>query len=171
MKKCHLTLVDSAAASPPQPAPRRLSTNRQGQFQLELKGGEVRHILIIVMDAVHGSRLASAVEKLLPVTVIDLRQTLRFDQPGSSRSAFFHQLSRIRSTYMRVPVEWSDLQARHLAADQRLPTRVFHEAVERWEGHIALLVSKVEHARYLEAILNLALSERRPDGWDILQVA
>ena len=72
---------------------------------------------------------------------------------------------------MRAPVEWSDLQTRHSAADQRLPTRVFHEAVERWEGHIALLVSKVEQARYLETILNLALSERRPDGWDILQVA
>jgi hypothetical protein len=138
VKKGHLTLVDSAAAPPP-PAPRRLSTNRQGQF--------------------------------LPATVIDLRQTLRFDQPGSSRSVFFDQLSRIRSTYMRAPVEWSDLKIRHLAADQRLPARVFHETVERWEGHIALLVSKVEQARYLETILNLALSEHHPDGWDILQVS
>jgi hypothetical protein len=171
MKKGHLTLVDGADAPPPSPAPRRLSTNRQGQFRLELKDGEVRHILIIVMDAVHGSRLASAMEKLLPATVIDLRQTLRFDQPGSSRSAFFDQLSRIRSTYMRAPIEWSDIQTRRLSADQRLPTRIFHEVVERWEGHIAFLVSKIDQAQYLETILNLTLSERRPDGWDILQVA
>lgn len=73
MNNGHLTLVDSGDASPLPPALRRLSTNPQGQFQLELKDGEVRHILIIVVDAVHGSRLATAVEKLLPATVIDLR--------------------------------------------------------------------------------------------------
>lgn len=170
----HLTLVnrvDTPPSSTAPRAPRRLSTDRQGQFQLELNGCEVRHIIIIVMDAVHGSRLATTVEKLLPATVIDLRQTLRFDQPGSSRSTFFDLLSRTRSTYIRAPIEWSGIQTRHLATDQRLPTRVFHETVERWEGHIALLVSKVEQARFLATTLNLTLSVRRTEGWDILQVA
>lgn len=171
MKKGHLTLVDSASAPPAPVAPRRLSTDQQGQFQLELKSTDVRHILIVVMDAVHGSRLANVVEKLLPVTVVDLRQTLRFDQPGSSRSAFFDQLSRIRSTYLRAPIEWPHLNASPLATDHRLPARVYHEAVERWDGHVAFLVSKIEQARYLEAGLNRALSERRTEGWDIMRVA
>jgi len=165
----HLTVVDNQTVAPT--APRRLSTNSQGQFQLELKDGEIRRILIIVMDEIHGARLATVVEKLHPITVVDLRQTLRFDQPGSSRTLFFDRLSRVRSTYLRAPIQWSQMEARHLNSKHPLPARVYHEAVERWDGHIALLVSKIEHARYLESMLNLALSERQPEGWGIEQVA
>lgn len=171
MKKGHLTLVDGAMSHQKPRAPRRLSTDRQGQFQLELQDGDIRHILIVAMDAVHGSRVATAVEKTLPNTVVDLRQTLRFDQPGLSRTSFFDQLKRVRATYMREPVDWPHFLSPHLITDQRLPIRVYHEAVERWDGHVALLVSKAEHAQYLKALLNRDLSERRPAGWDILQVA
>ncbi|RYG97729.1 MAG: hypothetical protein EON58_09035 [Alphaproteobacteria bacterium] len=171
MSKGHLTLVDNETGTPGPVSPRRLSTDHDGQFQLELKGGDTRYIFIIVMDEVHGLRLSTAVDKLHPITVVDLRQTLRFDQPGSSRTAFFEQLSRIRSTYLRAPIEWPHIQTRHLATNQSLPARVYHETVERWEGPIALLVSKVEHGRYLEAVLNRVLSEHRPGGWEIEQVA
>jgi hypothetical protein len=171
VSKRHLTLVNGASGPPAPVAPRRLRADREGQFQLELRGDDIRRITIIVMDAVHGARLAHAVDKLHPTTVVDLRQTLRFDQPGSSRAAFFDQLSRIHSTYVRAPVEWPYLRIRHLTLEEALPARVYHEAIERWEGHVALLVSKVEHGRYLETVLNRALSERRPEGWDIEQVA
>ena len=171
MKKGHLTLVGGDESHRKPSAPRRLSTDRQGQFRLELQEGDIRHILIVAMDAVHGSRVATAVEKTLPITVVDLRQTLRFDQPGLSRASFFDQLKRVRATYLREPVDWPHLQSCRLITNQRLPIRVYHEAVERWDGHIALLVSKAEHAQYLGALLNRDLSECRPAGWDILQVA
>lgn len=166
----HLSIVDNLAPPPSPARPRRLSTNKQGQFQFELKDGEIRHILIVVMDEVHGSRLASAVDRLPPVVVVDLRQTLRFDQPGLSRTSFFDHLSRLRSVYLREPIEWHQLPTKHINDKSSLPIRLYHEAVERWEGHIALLVSKLEHARYLESVLNIALMERRPDGWEIEQV-
>jgi hypothetical protein len=170
MTKRHLTIVNNLVPHSAPASPRRLSTNKQGQFQLELKDGDIRHILIVVMDQVHGSRFASAVDRLPPVVVVDLRQTLRFDQPGLSRASFFDHLTKLRAVYMREPIEWHHFPTKHINHNRSLPTRLYHEAVERWEGHIALLVSKFEHARYLESMLNMALMERRPDGWEIEHV-
>lgn len=167
----HLTIVDEGVRAPGVAVPRRLATDSQGQFRLELKDGEIRHIRIIPMDLIHGTRLSTVFDRIHPTIVLDLRKTLRFDQPGLSRHAFFNHLSRIRSTYFREPVEWPKLKAYHLSSRQSLPVRVYHEAVERWDGHIVLLVSKAEHARYLEVALNRALSEHRSDGWDIERVA
>ena len=100
MKKGHLTLVDGATSHRRPPAPRRLSTDRQGQFQLELKDGDVRHILIVAMDAVHGSRVATAVEKTLPVTVVDARRVFgRLDflaEPVGGRGRAWVAADRVR---------------------------------------------------------------------------
>jgi len=167
----HLTLVENSSSTPTSVAPRRLKTDSQGQLQLDLKDGNIRHIRIIAMDVVHGAKLSTMFDRLQPTTVLDLRKTLRFDQPGLSRYSFFNQLSRIRSAYFKEPIEWPKLKAYHLSSSQPLSARVYHEVVERWDGHLVLLVSKAEHARYLEVALNRALSERRSDGWDIEQVA
>lgn len=169
MIRSHLTVVDndSPAASS---RPRRLSADANGQFEFELDGGEIRCFLIVAMDEVHGSKLLAELERHHPAIVLDLRSILRFDQPGISRSAFFRILSRTHSHYMREPVIWGDIQLRHMNASTYLPARLYHETVERWEGNVALLVSKIAQAKHLEALLNLTLSQRRPTGWGIEQV-
>lgn len=174
MNRKHLSIVpDSAAgvAVAPPPAPRRITAESDGQLKLDLKGGEIRRILIVSMDTVHGTRLAALLEELQAATVVDLRHAIRFDLPGLNRVRFFDALSRSQTAYTRAPLDWQSQNLNPFAGTHCLPTRLHHEAVERWDGHLLLLVSKPEHARGIHSLLNGALSATRPDGWGIEQVA
>lgn len=144
--------------------------DQDGQYELDFFNEETRSFLIVAMDEVHGLKLLSEIERVHPSIVLDLRSILRFDQPGISRAKFFGILNRTDAVYCREDMHWSKIKIRHMGVSAHLPQRLFHEAVERWEGNIALLVSKNLQARHLETMLNLTLSQWRPSGWGIEKV-
>lgn len=106
---------------------------------------------------------------LHPVLVMDLRHSIRFDLPGTSRSLFLDRVAYLRSCYMREPIEWHRLEIRPATVGGRLPPKLHHEVVERGNGNLMLLVAKPEHGRHVSSMLNLALAGTRTQGWRIEQ--
>lgn len=143
--------------------------DHNGQLELDLGDDRIRRILVAAMDRIHGLRLHELVAEVHPVTVLDLRHTIRFDLPGTSRLMFLESVSRVRSLYMRVPMEWhGDVQSA-VNVDVVLPVRLHHEVVERRDGNLMLLVKKPEHALRISSMLNVTLSKSDLHGWDIEQ--
>lgn len=140
------------------------------QLELDFGGSALRLLKIAVTDTIHGGRLTALIDELTPEFVIDLRNVLRFDLPGMSRESFFHRLSARGVHYARAPIAWNDICSYGITARIDLPVRLYHEAVERWGGNLVLLVSRHEHAAHTHAMLNLALSSHRTQGWSIEQV-
>jgi hypothetical protein len=127
----------------------------------------VRRILVAVMDRIHGTRLHDLVVEIHPAVVLDLRNTIRFDLPGTSRDRFLDSVSRIRSSYMRAPMPWTADIGGPVLVDYDLPVRLHHEVIERSDGNLMLLVNKPEHAFRISSILNVALSKKSLRRWDI----
>jgi len=146
------------------------SEDDDGQLEFDLGDRALRLLKIAIMDTIHGRRLTTLVDELTPEFVIDLRDVLRFDLPGMSRDAFFHRLSARGVHYARAPIAWHDISAYGVTTDTKLPIRLYHEAVERWGGNLILLVSRPEHAIHMHAMLNMALSVHRSQGWSIERI-
>lgn len=140
------------------------------QLEFDLGDRALRLLKIAVTDTIHGRRLTTLVDELTPEFVIDLRNVLRFDLPGMSREVFFHRLSARGVHYARAPVAWHEVSAYGITTSSKLPIRLYHEAIERWGGNLILLVSRPEHAVHTHAMLNMALSTHRANGWSIERV-
>ena len=105
---------------------------QKGQLSFEFDKAIVRRITIVAMDEVHGKQLHLILNDLRPNVVIDLRYSVRFDIPGSSRTMFFIELERIQANYLRVPVEWHLLAPRPIdVSNHDIPHRLHFEVVER----------------------------------------
>lgn len=149
------------------PTPTIIRHDDDGQLEFDLGDSDrVRRILVAVMDRIHGARLQELIAEIHPTVVLDLRNTIRFDLPGTSRDRFLDTVSRVRASYMRAPMAWqSDLKGPVLI-DYALPIRLHHEVVERSDGNLMLLVNKSEHALRISSLLNVALSKNHL-SWDI----
>lgn len=141
------------------------------QLELDLGDRSCRLLKIAITESIHGLTLKALIDELNPEFVLDLREVLRFDMPGLSRDHFFHMLSVRGVHYARAPIGWHHISPRALTANSALPQRLHHEAVERWGGNLVLLVSRPEHALHTQAMLNLALSSKREEGWRIERIA
>lgn len=148
-----------------------VAPNPEAQLELDLGNQPCRLLRIAVTDTIHGRRLTSIVDEIVPEFVLDLRNVLRFDLPGLSRDFFFHRLSSRGVHYARAPIGWHTVSAWGLTTGSNLPPRLYHEAVERWGGNLLLLVSRAEHAMHTHAMLNMALSAKRATGWNIERVS
>jgi hypothetical protein len=156
--KGHLRVVDSATGIA---IPARLPEREaDGQMRLDLADPLRRRIVVAAVDRLHGSRLHELIVDLHPTVVMDLRHTIRFDLPGTNRGCFLEHLSNARSLYLRVPLEWPHLDVKPVNRTIAIPTRLYHETVERPEGNLMLLVAKPDHARYISTALNLAIREK-----------
>lgn len=140
-----------------------------GQLELDFGDDPVRKILVAAMDRIHGLRLHGLVAEVHPVVVLDLRSTIRFDLPGTSRDRFLDNISRIHSSYMRAPMTWHDDVRTAVDVEVELPLRLYHEVIERHVGNLMLLVNKPEHALRLSSMLNVTLTQHRLGRWDVKQ--
>lgn len=163
-----LRVVDESSGG--RVSPRVMRYDQHGQLELDLGDDRVRRILVAAMDRIHGLRLHELVTEVHPVVVLDLRNTIRFDLPGTNRDRFLEIVSRVQSSYMRAPMTWhGDLRA-PVHIDLVLPVRLHHEVVERHDGNLMLLVNKPEHALRISSMLNVTLSQNHIKKWDIEQV-
>lgn len=139
------------------------------QLELDLGDDPVRRILVAAMDRLHGLRLHALLVEIHPVLVLDLRNTIRFDLPGTSRNLFLQTVSKARSSYMRAPMEWHRSVQAPVHIEVNLPGRLRHEVIEKHEGNLMLLVNKPEQALHVSSMLNVTLSQSHLTGWDIEQ--
>lgn len=143
-----------------------------GQFRFNFDVEPIRRIVLIPMDDIDGVRLHDLLFELAPVAAMDLRYAVRFDLPGTNRHRFFGDLQQAHTIYIREPIEWHSLEIGSFALDSRIvPHRLFHEIIEREDGHILLLVPNRKDANVMASALNLALTSRRTHGWRIEQAA
>lgn len=163
-----LRVVDESDAWHRLPNPIR--HNENGQLEFNLGDDQVRKILVAAMDRIHGLRLLELVQEVHPVVVLDLRNAIRFDLPGTSRHMFLESVARVRSMYMRVPMEWRANVHTFVQADLDLPSRLHHELIERGDGNVMLLVKNPEHALRISSMMNVTLSKFQTKHWDIQQV-
>ena len=161
---------DSRVASP-EPGVRHVPEHN-GQFRFNFDVEPVRRIVLIPMDDIDGVRLHDLLFELEPVAAMDLRYAVRFDLPGTNRRRFFGDLEQAHTHYIREPIEWHSMETGAFALDCRIvPPRLFHEIIEREDGHILLLVPNRKNAGFMASALNLALTSRRTHGWRIEQAA
>lgn len=165
----HLRVVDDSDGW--RPAPKIVRPDDDRQLELDLgDDDQIRRILVAVMDRIHGARLHDLVTEIHPAVVLDLRNTIRFDLPGTNRDRFLKVVSQVRSSYMRAPMAWHADLCGPVVADYVLPVRLHHEVVERSDGNLMLLVNKPEHAFRISSMLNIAFSKSRMRKWDIEHV-
>lgn len=143
-----------------------------GQFRFNFDVEPVRRIVLIPMDEIDGVLLHHLVFELTPVAAMDLRHAVRFDLPGTNRNRFFGDLRVAHTLYIREPIEWHELELSPFAIDAALvPARLFHEIIEREDGHVMLLLPNKQSSIIMASALNLALTRRRTHGWRIEQAA
>lgn len=143
-----------------------------GQFRFNFDVEPVRRIVLIPMDEIDGVLLHQLVFELTPIAAMDLRHAVRFDLPGTNRSRFFGDLRLAQTLYIREPIEWHELMLSPFAVDSTLvPMRLFHEVIEREDGHVMLLLPNKQSAVVMASALNLALTQRKTHGWRIEQAA
>lgn len=143
-----------------------------GQFRFNFDEEPVRRIVLIPMDDVDGMLLHHLVVELTPVAAMDLRHAVRFDLPGTNRNKFFGDLRVAHTLYIREPIEWHALQLNPFAIDATLvPARLFHEIIEREDGHVLLLLPNKQSTVIMASALNLALTSKKAHGWRIEQAA
>lgn len=169
MTERRLRIVDGSDDCHPTPTIVRHDDDGQLEFDLG-EDDRVRRILVAVMDRIHGEHLHTLVAEIHPTVVLDLRNTIRFDLPGTSRDRFLDIVSRVSSSYMRAPMTWqSDLRG-PVPINYTLPIRLHHEVIERSDGNLMLLVNKTEHALRISSLLNVALSKNSFKRWHIQHV-
>lgn len=153
------------------PAERRVPED-SGQFRFNFDSDPVRRIVLIPMDDIDGVRLHDLLFELEPIAAMDLRYAVRFDLPGTNRNRFFGDLRLSHTAYIREPIEWHAIDSNPFAVDGKiLPPRLFHEVVEREDGHFLILVPTRKDAGVMASALNIAMTVRRSHGWRIEQVA
>jgi len=144
--------------------------NKHGQLELDLNDEPVRKIIVAAMDRIHGQTLHEIVADFHPALVLDLRNTIRFDLPGTSREVFLEMISQMHCAYMRAPITWDVNLRGPVQVELELPVRLRHEVIERPDGNLILLVNKSEHVLKLSSMLNVALSSYHANRWEIDQV-
>lgn len=164
----HLRIVTSGDIAEPI-TPRPVQFDAEGQLSLALDDEPARRIVVAALDRIHGARLHELMTELHPALVLDLRHSVRFDLPGTSRTLFLDRISRLRSCYMRAPIEWHRIDVRPATTGGALPVRLHHELLEREHGNVMLLVAQPEHGRHMSSILNLELARAKAQGWRIEQ--
>lgn len=139
------------------------------EFHNENKGSK---LAIAVMDTVHGADLCRFIDEFSPKVALDMRFSVRFDVPGSSRNHIFRQLEKCRALYSRAAVRWHDLSpSDFMLRDAPISHRLNHELFERGETPILVFVQKTEHAQFLHSFLNRQISGRNVDDWSVVYCA
>lgn len=167
-----LRIVGEDPCNAPSKLHDRVIPEHSGQFRFNFDVEPIRRIVLIPMDEVDGILLHHLVFELAPIAAMDLRHAVRFDLPGTNRSRFFGDLRLAHTLYIREPIEWHDLDITPFAVDAGLvPARLFHEIIEREDGHVLLLVPNKRSATIMASALNLALTRKKTHGWRIEQAA
>lgn len=167
-----LRIIGKDSCSAPSEARDRVIPEHSGQFRFNFDVEPIRRIVLIPMDEVDGILLHHLVFELEPIAAMDLRHAVRFDLPGTNRNRFFGDLRLAHTLYIREPIEWHDLDITPFAVDAALvPARLFHEIIEREDGHVLLLVPNKQSATIMASALNLALTRKKTHGWRIEQAA
>lgn len=144
----------------------RISNESNVQLTFEFYQVEHNKMTIAVMDTVHGIEFCDIVSELRPKVVLDMRRSVRFDLPGSSRSHIFRQFSKNGTLYSRASLKWHDLTpSDFMLGENSLSIRLKHELLEREESPLLILVQKSSHAQLLHSFVNRQLQESGKDNW------
>ena len=147
--------------------PRPRLSNEAGQFSITFES-ELRRIVVIAMEDLHGSLLVHGLSTLNANVVIDTRSVVRFDLPSMNREFFFRILSGSATQYLRQPLDWPASKGVRLATSTSLVTeRMRHELLDKSNRNLAFLVSKSHHAAMLASEVNLVLTTGNQTNWDL----
>ena len=129
-------------------------------------------LAIAVMDTVHGADLCRFIDEFSPKVALDMRFSIRFDVPGSSRNHIFRQLEKCRTLYSRAAVKWHDLSPSDFMLNNApISQRLNHELFERGETPLLVFVQKQTHAQLLHSFLNRQISKRETNDWSVVYCA
>lgn len=143
--------------------------NEQLSFSfVDDKSYSCHRIEIVSTDGLHGTRLRELILSKKPKVAIDLRHTIRFDFPGTSRTQVLSCFRATSTVYVREPLPWHSLQRRDfISGDRIISQRLEYETVERVHSPVMVFVPKDEHVLFLTAYLNRILSKRSKCPWKI----
>jgi hypothetical protein len=138
-------------------------STRESQLEFDFGNSHIRRVLITAMERLHGARLHELLYELNPTVVLDLRNTIRFDLPGTNRDLFLGRISELRSCYVRAPMEWKAGPTSAQDGNDRypLPDRVNEQVLDRREGNIMLLVNRSSHAAHISSMLDRTRAANR----------
>lgn len=132
------------------------TSSRESQLEFDFGNSHIRRVLVAAMERIHGARLHELLYELHPTVVLDLRNTIRFDLPGTNRDLFLGRISELRSCYVRAPMEWkAGPTSGHDGNDlYPLPDRVNEQVLDIREGNVMLLVNRSIHAAHISSLLD-----------------
>lgn len=160
-------------ARPPQGRQRINATQVPPDWQLPLPFGENRPsttILIVPTEFMNGPALRSIISERRPRSVVDLREMIRFDLPGTSRDDVFRTMRLYNTFYVSDPLPWHRLDAKAFAMLQGpISSVLFHEIVERKSECVLVFVFRHDESRLIVAHLNKILSEQMRVPYSIVE--
>lgn len=125
-------------------------------------------IVLVAMEAMTGAVLRNLLVARRPDSVVDLRELIRFDLPGTSREDIFQCFTIIHTHYARDPLPWHKLEARDLALKAAPVSQVLmHEVTERSAKCVMVFVYRREESKLLAPHLTRVMGERIPGPWRI----
>ncbi len=153
--------VDATLAS----APPKISvevTPPDWQLDLPFDGRSTGlSIVIASLEAMTGAQLRKLLADRRPDTVLDLREMIRFDLPGTNRGDIFKTFNYFNAHYVRDPLPWHSLTARDFgASDDPVSTRLIHEVVERSLSRVMIFVTRPVECRSIAAHLRRIMPNR-----------
>lgn len=150
---------------------KREQVQTQDEIQLSFEfcqNEKSNKLTIVVMETVHGLDFCNLVSDLVPKIILDMRLSVRFDLPGSSRDHIFNQFKRSRALYSRASLNWHDLtHSDFMLGENSLSNRLNHELLEREESPLLILVQKPSHAQLLHSFVNRQLKGNGKENWSV----
>lgn len=118
-------------------------------------------VVIASLEAMTGAQLRSLLADRRPDTVVDLREMIRFDLPGTNRGDIFKTFRYFNAHYVKDPLPWHSLTTRDFgASDNPVSTRLIHEVVERSLSRVMIFVTRPADCRSIAAHLRRIMPER-----------
>ncbi|WP_249696553.1 hypothetical protein [Stappia sp. WLB 29] len=140
------------------------------RFDTETEGPE-SVIYIVTMDNIHGRKFCDIIIAKKPKIIIDLRQTVRFDLPGTNRDVVFKHFNASNSLYLRNPLPWHELRIRDfILGERKISLRLEHEVAERKQNPVLILAPSAEKAPSLISYIGRSLLSRGEKKFSVIHL-
>jgi hypothetical protein len=118
-------------------------------------------IVIACLEAMNGGKLHKLLVNHHPDSVVDLRELIRFDFPGTSREHVFSAFRSIRARYVKDPLPWHQLAVKDLiGSDFPVSMSLMHEVAERQAHCVMVFVPHEDNCRHMAAHLRRTVPQR-----------
>jgi hypothetical protein len=118
-------------------------------------------IVIACLEAMSGGRLRNLLVSHRPDAVVDLRELIRFDLPGTNRKDVFNTFRSLHARYVKDPLPWHQLAVKDLiGSDYPISMSLLHEVAERDANCVMIFVPRQDDRRHVAAHLRRIVPQR-----------